>query len=130
MAKGHGSAKGHNNKFLDEMRKVLLEKRAEIRGTISHSERNLQSGEGHHLADMEDLASDASDEATAFEILEIERRELDQIERALEALEEGTYGACEECGDSIGKDRLRALPFATMCIDCKREAESRSDDDF
>jgi RNA polymerase-binding protein DksA len=47
---------------------------------------------------------------------------LSQVETALVRIEAGTYGACEECGDSIGTERLQALPFASRCIRC---AQSR-----
>jgi DnaK suppressor protein len=110
-------------KFLKEMRKVLLEKRAEIMSNINSSHSSLQSKEGYHLADVEDLASDAADEATTYEILEIERRELEQIDRALKAMDDGSYGVCEELGTPIGEERLRALPFATLSIEAQRARE-------
>ncbi|MHC4391836.1 MAG: TraR/DksA family transcriptional regulator [Planctomycetota bacterium] len=113
----------HDKKFLAEMRELLVEQRDMVRSNIEKSQSNLKASEGHHLADMEDLASDAADEATSFEILEIGSRELEQIRRAFQAMEDNTYGLCEECSEPVGKARLRALPFATMCIDCKREME-------
>lgn len=121
----------YSAKFLKEMQKLLVEKRAEIVGNIKSSHSSLQSKEGHHLADVEDLASDAADEATTYEILEIERRELEQIDRAIKAMNEGTYGICEELGIPIGEERLRALPFATLSIQAQRARESRRfDDDY
>lgn len=122
-------AKKYGAKFLKDMRTLLLDKRAELFGKIDTGQRNLRSSEGHHLADVEDLASDASDEATAYEILEVERRELEQIDLALRALNDGTYGVCDECGKKIAEARLRALPFATTCIECKRRLESSGDID-
>lgn len=43
---------------------------------------------------------------------------LSDIDRALEKLEEGTYGECDSCGDRIPEDRLEAIPWATLCVGC------------
>lgn len=50
---------------------------------------------------------------------------LEQSERALERLEAGTYGLCENCGKPIGKARMQAFPRATLCVDCKQKQERR-----
>lgn len=50
---------------------------------------------------------------------------LSQTERAIERLEAGVYGACEVCGEAIGKGRLQAFPRATMCVACKQREERR-----
>lgn len=50
---------------------------------------------------------------------------LEQSERALERLEAGTYGICENCGRPIGKARMQAFPRATLCVDCKQKQERR-----
>ena len=42
---------------------------------------------------------------------------------ALQKLENGSYGTCDECGKPIGEERLQIAPFATLCIDCKRLQE-------
>jgi len=117
---------GHADEFIKELKKALLEKRDQIRGNINLELNDLKGAEGHHLADMEDLASDTLDESTAYHIIEIEQAELAQIEKALQLIEEGDYGKCEECGEQINTERLRALPFATTCIECKREQERKA----
>lgn len=50
---------------------------------------------------------------------------LSQIDLALKRIEDGTYGICAGCGREIGAERLDAYPWASLCIDCKREAERR-----
>ncbi|MFD3552908.1 TraR/DksA family transcriptional regulator [Streptomyces goshikiensis] len=50
---------------------------------------------------------------------------LEQTERALERLDAGTYGLCENCGQPIGKARMQAFPRATLCVDCKQKQERR-----
>ncbi len=50
---------------------------------------------------------------------------LTQIDAALERIEQGTYGTCTNCGREIAPERLEATPWASLCIDCKRDAEGR-----
>lgn len=50
---------------------------------------------------------------------------LDQTVHALERIDQGTYGACESCGQPIGKARLQAFPRATLCLNCKQRQERR-----
>ncbi|HVM53873.1 MAG TPA: TraR/DksA C4-type zinc finger protein [Acidimicrobiales bacterium] len=50
---------------------------------------------------------------------------VDEIDRALEKLTEGTYGVCERCGQNIPKERLRAIPWAALCVQCKSGGLSR-----
>jgi len=59
----------------------------------------------------------------ALEKLSIQR--LDAIDRALVAMEHGTFGVCRECDEEIDAERLRAIPDASLCIDCARSAERR-----
>ncbi|HEY32562.1 MAG TPA: molecular chaperone DnaK [Dehalococcoidia bacterium] len=67
-------------------------------------------------------------EEEATESLELERRlalekqmreQLADVRAALAKFEEGTYGKCEECGKPIARERLEALPYAKLCLDCK-----------
>lgn len=53
------------------------------------------------------------------------REMLYQTERALERLDSGTYGLCENCGNAIGKARMQAFPRATLCVECKQQQERR-----
>jgi DnaK suppressor protein len=116
---------------LKQIKSDLLKKRDLLQRNISSELSEMTNSERHHLADMDDLGGDANDEETSFKILELESAELDQIEYALERLEKGDYGTCEgeDCEKPIGRERLAALPFASLCIDCKRVQEV-SESDF
>ena len=59
----------------------------------------------------------------ALETLSV--RHLDAIDRALDAMDRGVFGICSACGESIERERLRALPDAARCIACARAAEAR-----
>lgn len=58
-------------------------------------------------------------------LLENARTLLDQVDRALRKVAEGTYGVCESCGKKIEAARVKALPHASLCISCKRQEERR-----
>ncbi len=112
--------------FLQQVRAALIVKKGELEKSINEEVNGIQGGQGHHLADVEDLASEATDESIVSSIIEMESIELEQIERALDALDDGEYGICDACNEPINIERLEALPFASMCISCKREEEKKN----
>ena len=80
----------------------------------------------HHIADLEDLAGDSSSDQVLFEQFRSGGATAEQIQRAIQRIDDGTYAQCEECEGQIGAARLEALPFATLCIECKRKLEAAS----
>jgi len=74
-------------------------------------------------ADPLDLAVTESNRDFTLRMADRERRLLGKIRFALERIQNGEYGACESCGEPITYGRLMARPVATLCIDCKTEAE-------
>jgi RNA polymerase-binding protein DksA len=77
-------------------------------------------GTDNHLGDMATVTFDRElDEG----LEEGAQQTLTQIDRALAKLDDGSYGMCERCGKAIGEERLRARPWATLCIDDQRLAD-------
>jgi DnaK suppressor protein len=74
--------------------------------------------------DAADLAFDSGREEVSSQLAELEARELNQVQRALDRLRQGSYGVCEGCAKKIPVARLNALPFTTTCIQCQREMET------
>lgn len=110
--------------LLESIKVELLKKKQELGSNVNQELDDMrEAAEGHHLADMDDLGGDAHDEETQYKIMEIESAELGQIDLALERMVTGTFGYCETCEKPINVERLRALPFANLCIDCKRLQE-------
>ncbi len=70
-----------------------------------------------------DQASNVFDKDFLLRLRDRERKLMLKIKEALERIEDGTFGICEECGEKIAEKRLRARPMATLCIDCKHEQE-------
>jgi RNA polymerase-binding transcription factor len=74
----------------------------------------------NHLGDV---ATATFDREMANTLEENSTHVLTEIDGALARIDEGTYGVCERCGESIGEERLEALPWATLCIEDKRKQE-------
>ncbi len=74
-------------------------------------------------ADPLDLAVTESNRDFTLRLADRERRLVSKIRHALERMNNGEYGVCESCGEPITFGRLMARPVATLCIDCKTEAE-------
>jgi len=75
------------------------------------------------VGDNVDAAVDCANDEICSQLVEIESRELGQIEHALQRIAGGVYGRCEFCGGKIAEPRLNALPYTNSCIDCQRENE-------
>ena len=104
-------------KTLEDMRQEILE---EVRVQIERS--RVQD----HMGDLGDYAT--ADMATEYAHLFGERlmHRLQLIEDALEGIENGDYGFCEECEEPINEKRLQLMPFALFCVRCQSELERQA----
>jgi DnaK suppressor protein len=73
--------------------------------------------------DPADMAHSASARETSYEIGSVESRAVAQIDYVLRRIDSGKYGVCEDCGKRIPPARLRAMPFAYLCVECKQRDE-------
>jgi DnaK suppressor protein len=73
--------------------------------------------------DVEELASDDADQELTASLLGNDKDTLDQIEAAIERIEDSSYGRCEQCGEQIPKTRLDAIPYAAECERCASQQE-------
>jgi DnaK suppressor protein len=71
-----------------------------------------------------DEVSYSSEMEFSLRIRDREARLIGKLQDALERLENGTYGFCDECGEEIPYKRLMARPVTTLCIQCKKEQEA------
>lgn len=112
-------------------REKLLALRARLRGDVSqmadaalNKSRTEANGDLSSMPiHMADIGSDNFEQEFTLSLMESEGGTLGQIEDALERIEDGEYGQCEECGARIPKTRLNALPYATMCVKCASRLE-------
>ena len=109
------------------LRRLLLDKRREILKEIKIDISKYIKGENRQLVDtalddgdwsVVDLSEDIS-----LRHLSSHREDLQKIDEAIRKLDEGTYGICEDCGEEISEERLKILPYAIYCIDCKERRE-------
>lgn len=112
-------------------KQMLLALRARLRGDVSamadaalkktRSEANgdLSSMPIH----MADIGSDNYEQEFTLSLMQTEEGTLDAIEAALEKIEDGVYGVCEDCEGAISKTRLQAIPYAPLCIKCATKLE-------
>lgn len=105
------------------LRQVLIKRRDALRQALAGDLSLLKELREQSSGDVVDFALDSAQDEISSQLAEVESRELAQIENALELIREGTYGVCEGCTKPIPLARLQALPYATTCIDCQREAE-------
>lgn len=74
-------------------------------------------------ADPADRATAETDRAFTLRLRDRERRLIKKIQEALERIDDGTFGICDECGEDISIPRLKARPVTTLCIHCKSRQE-------
>jgi len=107
----------------DRIRKELLKRKRELLGqALDPRDADLRS-EREDLLDSGDVASQEVTQSFKIRLREREEKLLKKIDLALSRVDEGTFGICEDCGESIEIKRLVARPVTTLCIDCKSRQE-------
>jgi DnaK suppressor protein len=105
------------------MHQILIKRRDALRKALAGDLSLLKELRSQTSGDVVDAALDSVQDEISSQLAEVESRELARIEYALERMRDGHYGVCEGCGENIPLARLNALPYATFCITCQREAE-------
>jgi DnaK suppressor protein len=117
-------------KALAEIRAQLTKERADLgQQVVDIDEESFEgtqsdlTGEAAIDEDFADAGTATFDRERALSIQNNIKDLIGQIDRALERIDEGSYGSCERCGKPIDAARLKALPHASLCMDCKRREE-------
>ncbi len=108
---------------IQNLRNILVKRRDALTRALAGDHSMLKELRSEVGGDVVDFALDTAHEEINSQLAEVESRELAHIHYALEKINEGTYGKCEGCNCNIPLARLRALPYATLCVKCKRESE-------
>ena len=115
---------------LDRFKAKLITMRRRLAGDVDQIKTNALKPRDAASGDvsimpihMADIASDNYDKEFALGLIQSEQKEVRDIDEAIERIENGTFGQCELCGGRVGYGRLTALPYARLCIDCKRTEE-------
>ncbi|ULQ60696.1 TraR/DksA family transcriptional regulator [Brucepastera parasyntrophica] len=113
--------------FVEQMKESLYALKKEIIDTlVSNNEDFRDIVEGIDPKDFADIASDDMDRKMLETLGTKEMKRLRLIDSALSRIEQGKYGTCMKCGKKIPKERLEAIPYALMCIDCQTADERRN----
>ena len=107
----------------EHAREQLLAEREELKDQLKRLAAVEYDDIGHsnHMADD---ATEAFEQTVGVAIRRKVETSLEEVERALAKLDDGTYGICESCGARIERARLEVLPYALYCLDCQARRES------
>jgi DnaK suppressor protein len=111
-----------NKKKLEEFQGLLQEQMDQLLHDAGKTVSEM-TDEKTNFPDPTDRASLESDRNFELRIRDRERRLIGKIREALDRIEAGDFGECEDCGDQISDARLKARPVTTLCIECKTEQE-------
>jgi RNA polymerase-binding protein DksA len=106
------------------MREMLAGQRQRLLAVVQSTQSQMAEKPGD-LADISDRATEGFEDEIAVGLMAIEAAQLEDINSAIERIDNGTYGLCEDCRRAIPKKRLEVLPFARRCLGCEGQAERR-----
>ncbi|HMC67393.1 MAG TPA: TraR/DksA family transcriptional regulator [Gemmataceae bacterium] len=119
---------------METYRRQLTDLRERLNGDVAHlANEALRKGGGEASGSlsntpihMADLGTDNFEQENTLNLLQNEEQVLSQIAEALERMQQGVYGRCDECESEIPKARLKELPYTRYCVECARKLEQHS----
>ncbi|RKY31443.1 MAG: TraR/DksA family transcriptional regulator [Candidatus Omnitrophota bacterium] len=128
---GNSGKRKFNKKDVLYFQKLILKMKEEILDGIKHISEDILkksqkdaagdiSGYTYHMADV---ATDTYDREFSLGLASNDRKMMYELEDALKRIEEGTFGTCEDCKNTISKSRLKAVPYARLCVKCQEKKE-------
>jgi DnaK suppressor protein len=115
--------KGIDKKTIARLKKMLLKEREEIVGEVRQIFESSKEMGQDGIQDIGDEAANIYNKQILLSLTESERVRLQEMDEALDRIEAGTYGICEECGEPIGLKRLEVRPVAKYCVPCLSKME-------
>lgn len=115
-----------NQRELKRFKEILLAERKKLMANAKTTmEDSIEQVKADNVLDEGDEASAEAEVSMLYRLRDRERYLFKKIDKALEKIEDGTFGTCEECGDDIGVKRLEARPVTDLCVKCKEDEEQR-----
>jgi len=118
---------------IKQFRQLLITERAKLADEIksiardaSTSPREASGDLSAYTVHMADMAADTYERELSMDLVSSEQQILYQIDDALKRLDDGSYGICQQCNNPITMSRLKAVPYASLCISCQRTKEQKS----
>ena len=121
-----------NKEQKKQLRQLLITEREKLAGEIkaiaqdaSKSPREASGDLSGYTVHMADMAADTYERELSMNLVSSEQEILYEIDDALKRLDDGSYGVCQQCSQPIAMSRLKAVPYASMCIACQRAKEQK-----
>jgi RNA polymerase-binding protein DksA len=115
---------------LGEFKELLLHRKKLLQGDVKTLEDEACKKGADAAGDLStlpmhlaDLGTDSFEQDISLGLMENESDEIHEIEEALDRIKDGTFGLCESCRKKIPKERLKAIPYARLCVNCKKKEE-------
>ena len=113
--------------FVEKMKEKLIEQKNTILGSLAAQNEDYKKiAEGGESGDEVDVASDVVDGRLLESLGAQDSNRLQMINNALDRIKQGTYGRCLVCKEEIPEERLEAIPYAFMCINCQSRNERQN----
>ncbi len=112
--------------FLKQAKETLLDMKAQALRGLRDGLKEDREGQKDDGRDTYDVASEERDREINYLLSDRDRSKLASIDQALDRIEEGIYGICESCEGEITLERLRAMPFTRLCVQCQSERETEA----
>ncbi len=112
--------------FLKQSKEKLLDMKSQVLRGIQDDVKEGREGDKDDGRDTYDVASEERDREINYILTDRDRSKLQAVEQALERIEQGTYGICEGCEGEITSERLAAMPFTRLCVQCQSERETEA----
>jgi DnaK suppressor protein len=109
--------------FLKQARETLLDMKQQVLRGIREDLKEGREGQKDDGRDTYDVASEERDREISYLLTDRDRSKVQSIDQALERIDAGTYGICESCEGEITAERLKAMPFTRLCVQCQSERE-------
>lgn len=117
--------KGYFRRLINERRENIMRQLGLLTEATRNTVQEYSGDNSTYTLHMADQGTDAQEREKAFLLASREGRYLKYLDRALQTIDEGTYGYCQECRGSIQKRRLELVPTARLCIACKLKEEQK-----
>ena len=111
---------------LEDFQNKLLDRRVQIEKNLTGTTLELEGMRDLELNDEGDYAAASAETIVDSAILVQQRKELNEIELALDKIKKGSFGICEMCEEPIGRARLEVKNFARFCITCREISEKEN----
>jgi RNA polymerase-binding protein DksA len=121
-------------KELQEFKKLILKKKEDLLDSVKHisedtlkrSQKDASGDISSYTIHMADMATDTYDREFSLGLATSEQKIIFEVDDALKRIEDGSYGICEDCKKLISKTRLKAVPYARLCIKCQQKCEKKA----